>query len=123
MRYLSAIAAIILSLGALPACSPAQQSTVLVHSSEDDIRQKIEGNWNVDVSALEACGAPVELLIHLSHDGSGKVTGVEILPGMPATDSCRRVAESARRAVFISSPLPLPADSGLSRIKFRFYPQ
>lgn len=122
MRYLPAIATISLILGALPAWSEAQEVTAYTKSEVDDIRQQIERNWNVDVSALEACGEPVDLRILLASDGSGEVTGVEILPGMPDTAACKAIAQSARRAVLISSPLKLPTDNKLSSIRLHFQP-
>jgi hypothetical protein len=122
MRFLTVIAALSLVLGALPVCSSAQDNTVYSQSSEDDIRQQIERNWNVDVNALGACGEPVELRIMLAPDYSGEVTGVEILPGLPDTAPCKAIAQSARRAVLISSPLKLPAGNSLSSIRLRFQP-
>jgi hypothetical protein len=122
MRYLPAIATISLILGALPAWSGAQEDTVYTKSEGDDLRQQIERNWNVDVSALEACGEPVDLRILLAPDGSGNVTGVEVLPGMPDTAACKALAQTARRAVLISSPLKLPEGNTLSSIRLRFQP-
>jgi hypothetical protein len=122
MRYLRAIATISLISVALPACGTAQKSTVYKQNDQGVLRQQIERNWSIDSNAAEACSEPVELQILLTPDGSGKVTGVEILPGLPAIDACRLVAESARRAVLISSPLKLPLGSNLSSIKMRFDP-
>ncbi len=122
MRYLKVIATIGLICGTLPACSVAQETTVFSRNDQDDLLQQIERNWNVDVSALGACGESVELRILLAPDSSGEVTGVEILPGLPDTTACKAIGQSARRAVLISSPLKLPAGNGLSSIRLRFQP-
>jgi len=120
MRLLSTLASIVLLTGAPPAM--AQETIYYSHGYDDDIRQQIERNWNVDTAAIEACSRPVELRVFLAEDRSGKVTKVDILPGDPESDACKAVAESARRAVLISSPLKLPADNQLSSLKLRFDP-
>lgn len=120
MRRPSTPACIVILLAALPACSTAPKNTVYAHGPDDDIRQQIGRNWVVDSGALADCREPVDLRIQLAPDGSGKVTDVEILPGLPATDACRRLGESARRAALIASPLKLPADSKLSSLRLHF---
>lgn len=100
----------------------AQETTVYTHGYDDDIRQQIEQNWTVDTAAAEACTQPVELRVFLAEDRSGKVTKVDILPSDQLSDACKTVAESARRAVLMSSPLKLPADSSFSSLRLRFHP-
>jgi hypothetical protein len=52
----------------------------------------------------------------------GKVNAVEVLNTQPDNPSFRQAAESARRAVLISSPLKLPPGKSFPSMRLRFYP-
>jgi outer membrane biosynthesis protein TonB len=90
-------------------------------SEEDGIRGQIEGNWNKSSFS----GAPnienmvVELRITVQPDGT--VTKVTVLNNDP-NPYFRAAADSAMRAVMISSPLKLPQGKSWPSIRLRFYP-
>jgi len=90
-------------------------------SDEDGIRAQIERNWNLG----SAAGAPnidtilVELRIEVQPNGL--VTRVELLNNQ-ADPFFRAMAESAIRAVEMSSPLQLPPGKYWPTIKLRFRP-
>lgn len=62
----------------------------------------------------------VELRARLLLDGT--VTEVQIINDQPGSPDFPRVAESARRAVMISSPLRLPPGKTYPSMVLRFHP-
>lgn len=78
-------------------------------TEEDAIRQKIYQNWNVDIGAKGIESFVVELRIYTAVDGSVRDVRVES-QDWTSDERYRAFVESARRAVFRSSPLPIPAD-------------
>jgi len=90
-------------------------------SEEDGIRQQIERNWNVPAGAMDAENLMVELRISLNQDGT--VTNVQVTNDRPGDGFFRSAAESARRAVIMSSPLKLPPGKYWPTILLRFDPK
>ncbi len=115
MRHVFTLPFLVSLLAAPPAIA---QQTYLAHGIDDDIRAQIASNWNVDPSAVEACGQPIELRVNLRPDGT--VIGVEELAGNAENTACHAAVESARRAVLRSSPLRLPPGSNFPSIRLRF---
>ena len=99
-----------------PAVSP------LTDAEEADIRNQIERNWNLGdlLGSPELKNVVIELRVFLGSDG--KVNAVEVLNTQPDNPSFRQAAESARRAVLISSPLKLPPGKSFPSMRLRFYP-
>ncbi len=92
-------------------------------SEEDGIRAQIEKNWNLG-SALgspDLKGIVIELRIELQPDGT--VTKVTVLNASLGNPFQRTIAESARRAVMIASPLKLPPGKSWPTMRLRFYPE
>jgi outer membrane biosynthesis protein TonB len=94
----------------------------LTASEEDGIRGQIERNWNLGslAGSPDLAGMLVELRIKLLPDGT--VAGVEIL-NSGSSPYFRQAAESAKRAVMVSSPLQLPPGKTYDTMKLRFYPE
>src|SRR5579885_254866 len=98
-----------------PPQPPAQSSSAplgqqLTSSEQDALRSQIQSNWYLDPGKKDAGDIVVEIRVQAAPDGT--VIGVpQILDmGRMATDPVyRSVAESARRAIQLSSPLRLPA--------------
>ena len=90
-------------------------------SDEEGIRAQIEAEWN----KASFMGAPdienmlVELRITVQPDGT--VTGAKVLNDDP-NPFFRAAADSAVRAVMMSSPLKLPPGKSWPSIRLRFYP-
>ena len=90
-------------------------------SDEEGIRAQIEDNWNKSSFA----GAPnietmvIELRITLQPDGT--VLKAVVLNNDP-NPFFRAAADSAARAVMISSPLKLPPGKTWDTIRLRFFP-
>jgi hypothetical protein len=97
-------------------------SVPLTASEEGDIRKQIERNWNLGDLAGSASLADmvVELRAKLLPDGT--VTEVNILNDQAGNPDFPRVADSARRAVMISSPLKLPPGKTYPSVVLRFHP-
>lgn len=94
----------------------------LTASEEDGIRGQIERNWNLGslAGSPDLAGMLVELRIKLLPDGT--VAGVEIL-NSGSSPYFRQAAESAKRAVMVSSPLQLPPGKTYDTMRLRFYPE
>lgn len=94
----------------------------LTASEEADIRNQIEANWNLGdlMGSPELKDVVIELRVSLGPDG--QVNAVEVLDTQLDNPSFRRVAESARRAVIISSPLKLPPGKSFPSMRLRFHP-
>jgi hypothetical protein len=120
-----------LLLGVSAACSAlAQQSdssqapavSPLTDAEELDIRDQIERNWSLgglaEASDLE--NVVIELRVFLGPNG--RVIDVKTINDRPDIPSFRKAADSARRAVWISSPLKLPAGKSFETLRLRFYP-
>jgi TonB family protein len=93
----------------------------LTASEEGEIQGLIERNWNLGslAGSPDLAGMMVHLRITLQPDGT--VTRVEVL-NTGSSPFFRQAAESAVRAVMVSSPLPLPPGKSHPAIQFRFYP-
>jgi hypothetical protein len=48
------------------------------------------------------------MVVRVYLEGDGTVKEVKLLDPQPVPDVCQQAAESAKRAILISSPLPLP---------------
>jgi hypothetical protein len=85
------------------------------------IRDQVERNWNLgSLAGADLSGMVVQLRLELLSDGT--VTKVEIENYQPGNATFRQVAESAMRAVKVSSPLKLPPASNFRVIHLRFHP-
>lgn len=101
-----------------PAAAPARRavnapfdpSRPLSSSEEGAIRGHIERRWNKDRGAKGIESFVVDIRVWLEPGGSGVVQRAEIAStsGAPQ-ESLRAFADSARRAVLMASPLPMPA--------------
>ena len=94
----------------------------LTASEEGGIREQIERNWNLGslAGSSHLSGTMVELRAKLLPDGT--VTEVAVMNDEPGNPDFAQVADSARRAVMISSPLKLPPGKTYPIIVLRFYP-
>ena len=81
--------------------APAPPTSCLRQTLTDAIKQKVERNWSVPVSVLDAGELVVTLKIELGPDGS--VRRVEIVDAGGGRNY-RTMAESGRRAVLKASP-------------------
>ena len=79
------------------------------YSISDYVRTQVERRWSLDLGQLGARRFSVRLRIELM--GSGKVVKVDILDRSRfiADATYHQIALSARNAVLLSSPIPLPA--------------
>jgi len=79
------------------------------YSVSDYIRTQVERRWSLDLARLGTRRIPVQLRIELM--GSGKVVKVDVLDrNRFVTDAAyHQIALSAKNAVLLSSPIPLPA--------------
>lgn len=91
-------------------------------SDEADIRDQIERNWNLGslAGSPNLKGLVVKLRIGLLPDGT--VTRTELLNGQPDNPDFRKVADSAIRAVMISSPLRLGPGKSYKTMVLMFHP-
>lgn len=78
-------------------------------SVKDFLRAQIERHWNFDPSSLGRNSVVVSIHVRLEPDGSVKSADVVDDPRYDSNPSYQSVADSARRAVLVSSPLQLPA--------------
>lgn len=94
----------------------------LTASEEDGIRGQIERNWNLGslAGSPDLAGMLVELRLTLLPDGT--VSKVELL-NSGSSPYFRQAAESAKRAVMVSSPLQLPPGKTYETMRLRFYPE
>jgi hypothetical protein len=94
----------------------------LTKSEEADIRHQIERNWNLGALA----GSPkladrvIQVRIELQPDGT--VTNVRVLNDEAGNPDFRQAADSARRAIVISSPLRLPPGKTYKSMRLNFHP-
>ena len=105
-------------LAMLVAISPAfAQTPGQTPDSEALIRAQIAGNWNIDFDAAKACPTPFDLSLTVTPDGD--VTGVEVDKSPGDGKACNAIVRSARRAVFLSSPLKIdPSWAPVLRLHF-----
>ncbi|MBL8702364.1 MAG: hypothetical protein JNK67_28525 [Alphaproteobacteria bacterium] len=75
---------------------------------EGSLRGHVEQRWNKDRGAKGIDSFVVEVRVWIDASGAVKDAKVEKTAGSPA-DSLRAFADSARRAVLVASPLPIPA--------------
>ena len=94
----------------------------LTAAEEADIRHQIESNWNLGdlIGSPDLKDVVIELRLFLGADGT--VNEVEILSSQPGNPSFLQAADSARRAVMISSPLKLPPGKSFPSMRLRFHP-
>lgn len=87
-----------------------------------DLRTQVEDNWNLGELAVspDVKDMVVELRVHLLPDGT--VTKIDLLNARPDNPAFGDVAESAKRAVMIASPLELPPGKSWDTIKLIFHP-
>jgi hypothetical protein len=73
----------------------------------DAVREDIAANWNIVYDQIEECPEPFTLRVGLK--AGGEV--VNVTPEHePRSKACAAAVERARRAVVMSSPLPVPDD-------------
>jgi hypothetical protein len=86
------------------------------------IRDQVERNWNLGslAGAPDLSGMMVQLRLELLPDGT--VSKVEVENGQPGNPTFQQVADSAVRAVKISSPLKLPRGRTFKVMHLRFHP-
>lgn len=99
MRWAAAAALALL----LAACAAPSK-----HAKEQpgSVQEQVEANWLVPSGAQ--CHRKVLARVQLAPDGT--VQGVDLMkPTAPDERECRRVEDSVRRAVALSSPLKFPA--------------
>jgi hypothetical protein len=85
----------------------AEDAAVLSASPEwiNAVRQEIIANWNIVYDQIEECPEPFTLRVGLK--AGGEV--VNVTPEHePRSKACAAAVERARRAVLMSSPLPVP---------------
>jgi hypothetical protein len=80
------------------------------------LRQQVEANWNIPGG--NPCHEAIVLRATVAADGS--VQQVAPVGALPAGEGCRRVAESAVRALHASSPLNFPPDNQPPTVDFTF---
>jgi outer membrane biosynthesis protein TonB len=112
--------------------SAAPQSAIgpqMTSSELDALRSQISNHWNVDPGRKDAAGIVVVIRVTAGPDGA--VIGMPQIEDTArlATDPVyRSIAESARRAILLSSPLKLPPGKydvwrGDGGLVLRFSPQ
>ncbi|MBM3523808.1 MAG: energy transducer TonB, partial [Alphaproteobacteria bacterium] len=97
---------------ATPAARGAPNATfnpnlALSSVEEGSLRGHVEQRWNKDRGAKGIESFVVELRVWLDAAGVVRDVKVERTSGSPA-DTLRAFADSARRAVLVASPLPIP---------------
>lgn len=75
---------------------------------KDFLRAQIERHWNFDLSSLGASDVVVTIRLSLDPDGSVKNAEIVDDPRYTTNPVFHDIADSARRAVLVSSPLQLP---------------
>ena len=101
---------------------PPPSENAFSDADERSICDQVERNWNLGSpdASPDLAGMVIEMRIALLPDGT--VTKMEILNDQPGNATFRQAAESARRAVAISSPLKLPPGIEISSLILRFDP-
>jgi hypothetical protein len=79
-------------------------------SEIDAVRRQIERCWNVPAGAKDAKDLVVDIHVQLNQDGSVRDASVVDQARMSTDSFFRAAAESARRAVYLCSPLKLPPE-------------
>lgn len=79
-------------------------------SEIDAVRRQIERCWNVPAGAKDAKDLIVDIHVTLNPDGSVRAANVVDQARMGSDTFFRAAAESARRAIFLCSPLKLPPE-------------
>jgi outer membrane biosynthesis protein TonB len=78
-------------------------------SVKDFLRAQIERHWNFDLGRVAAANLVVSLHLSLDPDGSVRAADVVPDPRFDTNPAYHAIADSARRAALVSSPLQLPA--------------
>jgi membrane protein involved in colicin uptake len=94
----------------------------LTKSEEADIRDQIERNWNLGEFAASPNLADRVIQVRIELQPDGTVTSVEVLNDEAGNSDFRQAAESARRAIMISSPLRLPPGKTYKSMRLNFHP-
>lgn len=100
------LAAVVLALPLAAVFGPARAGEPITMSNIDAIRAHVAKFWVLPEGTRNS-GNVIELQVETRPDGT--VTGVTILTPSPPGAVWTQVALSARRAVSLASPLPLPA--------------
>ena len=109
----------VISIGVFLWCAGAQaDETILSPADLEAVRHKIEGNWNTAPVSQSACSQVIVLRINLG--AGGTVEEIKLLDPEPLPQSCHQAADSAKRAILISSPLPVP--NGVEMLQMNFDP-
>nr|CAM74762.1 TolA, tolA protein [Magnetospirillum gryphiswaldense MSR-1] len=75
----------------------------------DRIRKHVSDRWNIPAGAKDAANLIIEIRVSVQPDGT--VTDAQIINAPLMADSFwQAAADSARRAVRLASPLPIPRD-------------
>lgn len=100
------LAAALLALPLAAAFGPARAGEPITMSDIDAIRAHVAKFWALPEGARNS----VEIPLQVETRPDGTVTSVTIVtPSSPPGAAWTQVALSARRAVYLASPLPLPA--------------
>lgn len=94
----------------------------LTKSEEADIRHQIERNWNLGEFAASPNLADRVIQVRIELQPDGTVTDVKVLNDEAGNPDFRQAAESARRAIMISSPLRLPPGKTYRSMRLNFHP-
>ena len=100
--------------------APHNPNIPLSMTEEDEIRQRIVQNWNLDIGAKGIETFFVELQLMVSPDGTVQDARIVRTQGDPP-EALRGFAESARRAALKSSPLPLPPSKAAQMVGGNLY--
>jgi membrane protein involved in colicin uptake len=101
---------------------PPEAAVPLTKSEEADIRDQIERNWNLGEFAASPNLADRVIQVRIELQPDGTVTSVEVLNDEAGNSDFRQAAESARRAIMISSPLRLPPGKTYKSMRLNFHP-
>ena len=89
---------------------PTSLDNRMTMSEIDAVRQQIERCWNVPAGAKDAKDLVVDIHVTLNEDGSVRSARIVDQARLNRDTFFRAAAESAYRAIFLCSPLHLPAD-------------
>ncbi len=106
--------------------TPHKATQKLTISEIDAIRHKVQKNWNLPAGAKNAREMVVRIRLRVAPDGRVLEATIVDRGRMRDNPFFRSMAESARRAVFAASPLPIPEDKyGLFEqgVVFKFSPE
>ncbi len=98
-------------LGSVPAASddPFDRSVGLTADEISFLEKHIERFWDIPAGAAGLAGMRVAVEIGVDPDGTVRSAQIRVNESLGHGPAFRAMAESARRAVFRASPLPLPA--------------